>query len=59
MRTAIQTIQILLMGTNITPTMFDGDAYATQAALKQRGIDTMVEEARENDKESDAEYLRR
>jgi TRIAP1/MDM35 family protein len=28
-------------------------------ALKERGIDTMIDDARKSNKESDAEYLRR
>ena len=30
-----------------------------QKALKERGIDTMLEEARENNRETDFEHLRR
>jgi len=30
-----------------------------QKALKERGIDTMLEEARKSSKENDAEHLRR
>lgn len=30
-----------------------------QKALKERGIDTMLEEARKSSKESDAEHLKR
>lgn len=31
----------------------------TQKALKERGIDSMLDEARENNRESDAELMRK
>ena len=34
-------------------------AYASQKALKERGIDSMLDDARESNRENDAEHMKR
>jgi hypothetical protein len=34
-------------------------AYASQKALKERGIDSMLDEARDSNRENDAEHMKR
>jgi len=58
MRTSFQAIQDLPERTAPQTNSRKISADRTQKALKERGIDKMLEEAREDNRENDAEYMK-
>lgn len=62
MRSVVQRVQALLDRECSFSSYLDGSFHILrdgQSALKERGIDKMLEEAREDHKESDQLYMRR
>ena len=59
MRAAFQQVQNLPFGMRLFSRDIGNEIDAMQKVLKERGIDTMLEEARESNQETDAEHLKR